>query len=113
MPAGKAVECTLESVPPAVLVSADDALQFRTPRGPSAIFRAGMPSRWFGCVSIQPLPLSMATFSSAVMRSRRSATRSSTAAFEFLYIGDAPVTGCSWDDTAGAKHSRSHVLAYA
>src|SRR5208337_5386076 len=85
-PAGKAVvlTCSLAAMGP---VSAEGPAHDLMPRGPSAIFMEGMPSRALGTVLIQLAPANIATFSCSVIRLRRSCTRCSTGKAEFLYGG--------------------------
>src|SRR5579863_7178323 len=82
-PEGNDVDRTLGVL--AALVTAELPYHARTPRGPSAILMAGMPSRSMGMDSIHPEPASMEAFSSSVMRPSRSVTRCSTGVLGFLY----------------------------
>src|SRR5580704_17934246 len=90
-PEGNDVDRTLGVL--AALVTAELPYHARTPRGPSAILMAGIPSRSIGMDSIQPEPASIDAFSSNVMRPTRSFTRSSTGRVAFLYGASAGTEG--------------------
>src|SRR5690348_128342 len=81
---------------PGALVCEEGPAQDLIPTGPSDILIEGMPSRLLETVCIQSAPLNMATFSSNVMRAKRSWTRWSTGRAEVLYCGDAGDTGLVW-----------------
>src|ERR1700733_4136041 len=105
-PAGKAV-VAIFVLEVGALVSAEGPAQERMPNGPSAIFMDGIPSRSLGTLCIQSAPLSMATFSSSVMRPSRSSTRCSTARLGFLYGGRLePLWFCATPHTVANRIKR-------
>src|SRR5258708_2799955 len=83
-PDGKAVEATTGSVVFEALVRALGPYHALTPAGPSHILMGGIPRRVLVYDSIQDAPASMLSFSSSVIRPRRSSTRCSTVREGFL-----------------------------